>query len=193
MVLNLLPVLEGEAETVRAEGWQWVEIMPEISREALREFQRVYPERLPLSEEAQAELDRLAAEYDALVEENGDDLSEEVAAQIEALSERIDTLSEGSERWEPDTIARNGAVIGIGHGGRIVVERGLLRPEDAPAESLPSRPKAGAVAKPKREDGLSDRLVEDLTAQRTAALRTTLAGNVDVALAAVVHALALPL
>ena len=69
----------------------------------------------------------------------------------------------------------------------------MLRPEDAPAESSVTKPKAGAVAKLKREDGLSDRLVEDLTAHRTAALRTILAGNADVALAAVVHALALPL
>ena len=185
--------LEGEAETLRAEGWKWVEIMPEISREALREFSRKYPERLPVSEEEQAELDRLTAEYESLLDEHGDDPSEEIAAQIEALSARIDALSEGTERWEPEDIARCGAVIGIGHGGRIVVERGLLRPEDAPAEGPPSRPKAGAVAKPKREDGLSDRLVEDLTAQRTAALRAILAGNADVALAAVVNALALPL
>ena len=40
--------------------------------------------------------------------------------------------------------------------------------------------------------GLSDKLVEDLTAHRTVALRTMLATNADVALSAVVHALALP-
>ncbi len=40
---------------------------------------------------------------------------------------------------------------------------------------------------------LSDRLAEDLTAHRTAALRTVLAGNADVALSATVHALALPI
>jgi ParB family chromosome partitioning protein len=44
-----------------------------------------------------------------------------------------------------------------------------------------------------RSPALSDRLIEDLTAHRTAALRTVLAGNADVALAAVVHALALPI
>lgn len=36
-------------------------------------------------------------------------------------------------------------------------------------------------------------MIEDLTAQRTAALRALLAGNADVALATVVHAMALPL
>ena len=185
--------LEGEAGAIRAEGWKWVEIMPEIDHEALREFSREYPERLPVSAEEQAELDRLTAEYDALVEENGDDPSEEVAVQIEALSGRIDALSEGAERWKPEDIARCGAVIGIGHGGRIVVERGLLRPEDAPAEAPQRSRRLARLPSQSAEDGLSDRLVEDLTAHRTAALRTMLAGNADVALAAVVHALALPL
>jgi ParB family chromosome partitioning protein len=167
--------------------------MPAFSREALREFGRIYPERLPAGEEEQAEISRLTAEYEALLDQHGEDPPEEVGVQCEALSERIDALSEGTEHWGPEDITLCGAVVGIGHGGRIVVERGLLRPEDAPAESSPARLKAGAVAKPRREDGLSDRLVEDLTAHRTAALRAILAGNADVALAAVVHALALPL
>lgn len=41
--------------------------------------------------------------------------------------------------------------------------------------------------------GLSDKLAEELTAHRTAALREMLAGNAEVALVAVIHALALPL
>jgi ParB family chromosome partitioning protein len=195
VLLNILVTrkLEGEAEAIRAEGWKWVDIMPEIDHEALREFGRIYPERLSTSEKEQAEIDRLTAEYEALLDEHGEDPPEEVAEQMEGLSERIDALSEGTERWKPEDIALCGAIVGIGHGGQIVVMRGLQRPEDAPAEGTPSRPKAGAVAKPKREDGLSDRLVEDLTAHRTAALRAILAGNADVALAAVVHALILPL
>ena len=40
---------------------------------------------------------------------------------------------------------------------------------------------------------MSAKLIEDLTAQRTAALRAVLASNPDVALAAVVHGLALPI
>jgi ParB family chromosome partitioning protein len=40
---------------------------------------------------------------------------------------------------------------------------------------------------------LPERLVEDLTAHRIMALRTVLFGNSEIALAAVVHALALPL
>ncbi len=186
--------LEGEADTIRAEGWKWVEIMPAISSEALRQFGREYPERLEPDETQQAVIDKLTAEYEALIEEHGEDPPEEIGIRMEALSDEIDALSEGTERWEPEAIARCGAVIGIGHGGGIAVQRGLLRPEDEPAESSDTKANGGtAAAKPKREDGLSDKLVEDLTAHRTAALRNLLARNADVALAAVVHALALPL
>ena len=54
-------------------------------------------------------------------------------AEIEALSDRIDALSEGSERWNPEDMAPAGAVIGIGHGGKLSVERGLVRAEDEAA------------------------------------------------------------
>lgn len=115
-------------------------------------------------------------------------------AEIEELSDRIDALSDGAERWLPEDLACAGAVIGIGHGGKLAVQRGLVRPEDEPAETHEAN---SGVAKPARKmngsPALSDRLVEDLTAHRTAALRMELAGKTDVALTAVAHALALPI
>lgn len=186
--------LETEADAVRAEGWQWVEIMPAFNYERRHDFERIYPERLPPGDEAQAEIDRLTAEYEALIVEHGEDPPDEIGIQMEQLSDRIDLLSEDTERWEAEDIARCGAIIGVVHGGRIAVQRGLLRREDGAAEGTPGMPEAATAApKAKRADGLSDRLVEDLTAHRTAALRTVLAGNPDLALTAVVHALVLTL
>ncbi|HEX3885384.1 MAG TPA: ParB/RepB/Spo0J family partition protein [Stellaceae bacterium] len=140
VLLNLLVTqkLEEEAETVRAEGWKWVEIMPEVNREALEDFGDLYSERLPVSEENQAEIERLTAEYEAWLDEHGEDAPEEVRVQFKALSERIYTLSGGAERWKPEDIARSGAIVGIRDEG-LVVLRGLLRPEDAPAEGSPSK------------------------------------------------------
>lgn len=115
--------------------------------------------------------------------------SDEVAAELESLSDRIDALSEDTERWLPEDIAIAGAVIGIGYGGKLAAERGLVRPEDKPDESGES------IAAPRRgrdEQGLSDKLVENLTTHRTAAIRVELAGKTDIALTAVVHALAAP-
>jgi ParB family chromosome partitioning protein len=190
--------LEREAETVRAEGWKWLEIMPDLDYADLRPLRRVHPERQPLSDEQQAELARLSAAHDALVAEHGEDMPEEAAAEMEAICDQLDELSQGAPVWRPEDIARAGAVIGIGHAGKLTVERGLVRPEDMPsAEEQPGTTHGasnGSGKAPKRENGeLSAPLVEALTAQRTAALRATLVGNADIALASVVHALALPL
>jgi ParB family transcriptional regulator, chromosome partitioning protein len=124
--------LTREAEAVRTEGWKWVEIQPEADYDALRRFRRIYPEREPIGEEQQAECDRLAERYDALVAEYGDEPPEAVAAELEALDEQIGTLSEGKPCWKPEDIARSGAIVAIGFDGRLSTERGLVRPEDMP-------------------------------------------------------------
>jgi ParB family chromosome partitioning protein len=198
--------LEGEAEAIRAEGWKWVEIMPELDYAGLRQCRRIYPETQPPDETQQAEIDRLTAAYDALVADpritsgDGDDPSDAVAAEVETISDQIDALSQGTERWAPEDLARAGAVIGIGHAGRLAAERGLVRPEDMPqaAPQTASRKNGnGSIKATKSGDGaageLPAALTETLTAQRTAALRAVLAGSPDMALIAVVHAAALPL
>jgi ParB family transcriptional regulator, chromosome partitioning protein len=127
-----------------------------------------------------------------LIEKHGDESPDDILAEIEDISTKIDALSEGAERWLPEDIAIAGAVIGIGHDGKLSVERGLVRPEDEPADEATapnSSPKTGRAS---NDSGLSDRLTEGLTAHRTAALRALLADNTEVALTAVVYALALP-
>ena len=185
--------LEAEAGAIRAEGWKWVIIMPTINHDHLRGLGRVYPERERPTEAQQAEIEALTARYDALIEEHGEDPPDEITAELEELSDSIDAVSDGAVRWLPEDLACAGAVIGIGHGGKLAVERGLVRPEDEPDETREAG--NGATKAARRMNGspaISEKLVEDLTAHRTAALRTVLAGNADAALAAVVHALALP-
>jgi ParB family chromosome partitioning protein len=91
-------------------------------------------------------------------------------------------------------MARAGVVVGIDRGGRLATVRGLVRPEDEPEVERDASEASPATASTHTTPKLlSDTLVEDLTAQRTAALRAVLAGNIDVALTATVHAMALPL
>lgn len=188
--------LEREAETIRAEGWSWVEIMAEIDHAALRGFGWIEGEEVPLTPEQSEELDRLTDEYEGLIDEHGEDPNARVSEQLDALQARIDELSDTPKRWSPEAMAVSGAVVGIGRDGGLQVERGLVRPEDkrhasATQDGEPAafNGKAGGAVS---HSPLSAKLVEDLTAQRTAALRAALAGNPNVALAAVVHALALP-
>jgi ParB family chromosome partitioning protein len=191
--------LQREADALHAEGWKWIEILPEIDYQRMRAMARVYPERIQLDAEQQAELDRLTNAHDALVEEHGDEPPEVVLAELEALCDRIDALSAGTVVWDPEDIARAGLIIGVGHGGRLAIERGLVRRDDERAGSSASphgdgEPKKNEARSQKKEPhSLSDRLVEDLTAHRTAALRMMLVSNADVALTAIVHGLALSL
>lgn len=184
--------LESEAETVRAEGWAWVEIMPDLDYGMLRRFGRAEPKRQPLPGPQAEELDSLTAEYDALIEAHGEDPEPDIAQQLENLSERIDSLSGGLFTWRAEDMARAGAIIGIGHDGAAEIERGLIRPEDRTVQ-----PSTRVVETDDEGTGtdatpaLPDRLIEDLTAHRTAALRTMLADTPSIALAAVTHAMAL--
>jgi ParB family chromosome partitioning protein len=102
---------------------------------------------------------------------------------------------------------RAGAFVTLGHEGAVRIERGFVRPEDmpvvepstvveaddeSPGEAPDSEGEAIGSEETETDDKpLSDRLVEELTLHRTAALQDRLADRPDVALAAVVHALAL--
>jgi ParB family chromosome partitioning protein len=172
--------------------------MPELDYAGLRQCRRVYPEIIPPDQATQAEIDRLTAAYDALVAEHGDDPSDAAAVEIAALGDQIDALSQGTERWAPEDLARAGVIIGIGHAGRLAVERGLVRPEDMPQATpqTASRKDRNGRSKGTKREGvaagkLPAALTETLTAQRTAALRAVLADNPDTALAAIVHSTAL--
>lgn len=185
--------LQREAESIRAEGWSWVEIMPNLDYGTLRTFGRVGPERQPLPEDQAEELERLTASYDDLIAEHGEDPEPEIAQQLEELSARIDVLSSGCFVWRQEDVARTGAIVSIDPDGAVDIERGLIRPENR-QDKLPvtkARPDDDADPSP-APSPLSDRLIEDLTAHRTAGLRVMLADSPSVALASVVHAMALP-
>jgi ParB family chromosome partitioning protein len=186
--------LNTEAEAIRAEGWAWVEAMLHCDYATLRSYGRVAPEQQPLTDEQAQELDRFSGEYDALHAEHGDDPEPEIWRQLEDLSDRIDALSSGNVVWTPEIMARSGVIVSIASDGALDIERGLIRPEDRAKTPAPASDEDGEGDAPSPvPSGLSDRLTEDLTAHRTAALRIMLADNPALALVSVVHALALPL
>jgi ParB family chromosome partitioning protein len=78
--------LEAAAATVRAEGWSWVEIMIQRDYAALQGFRRIQPETQPLGMAEQERRDALAAEYDALIEEHGEEPEGEAEDRLSALA-----------------------------------------------------------------------------------------------------------
>jgi ParB family chromosome partitioning protein len=188
--------LEAEAASVRAEGWAWVEIMPRLDYATLHRFGRVYTERTPLSDEQQEEQDRLVADYEALIEEYGEDPEPDIADRLQTLSDQIDAIGDCAAAWRDEDLALAGVVIALGYHGEVEIERGLVRAGDKAAQQRMSRFGDGedeaAAVPPDPSASLSASLIASLTAERTAALRATMIDNEMVGLAAVAHALALP-
>ncbi|MBL8552840.1 MAG: ParB/RepB/Spo0J family partition protein [Phenylobacterium sp.] len=199
--------LAGIAQAVQdAEGWKWAEAHIDYPR-ALG-LARVYPHPVERPDEERARMAALSDEYDALVSEW--DAVEELPPEIEARFAEIDAalaaFGDGTA-FAPDEIARGGVFVILGQDGVARVERGLIRPEDVPAPGPkpesegeeaggPESGEEGAAPEVEEADEdagapLSERLVLDLTAQRTLALRDALGASPTVALSAVVHSLAL--
>jgi ParB family chromosome partitioning protein len=195
--------LAGIADQVReAEGWKWAEARFDYPH--ADGLARVYPHPVERSPEAVAEIAALSEEYDALVSEWDavDDLPPEVDVRFKEMDAALDAYGDGTA-YDLAEIARGGLFVILGSDGVARIERGFIRPEDQLAVEPDPEPHAadedGAgselegdiEAEPEEDEGapLSERLVLDLTANRTLALRDALASSPDVALAAVVHAL----
>ncbi|MDZ4375678.1 MAG: ParB N-terminal domain-containing protein, partial [Phenylobacterium sp.] len=198
--------LAAIAEDVRTkEGWRWAQ--PHIDYPRALGLSRVYPHPVERSEDDKAQIDALSEEYDALVSEWDavEALPPEVDARFKAIDAALEAFGDGTA-YDPDEIARGGVFVMLGQDGVARLERGFIRPEDMPLPEPDPEPGDAKV----RTDGetddpgpeaeapdeapsapLPERLVLDLTAHRTLALRDALAGNATVALSAVVHALAL--
>ncbi len=193
--------LENEANAVRAEGWKWVTVTPEFHYALASGMRRVFPEEVALSEEEQARLDALESEHEALSIQHADEnLSEEIATQFEQLEAEIESLRQ--ERYRPEDIPLCGAFVCLSSDGSLRVERGFFRPEDEPVQERETAEVAcreedeGAHAEMPEEEPdstsspLPDRLLADLSAHRTAALRDCLSQQPFIALLALTHALA---
>jgi len=187
--------LEAEAKKLRADGWKWVECVSEFPQEA-HYMSRVYPKDVPMTDEQRADLDRLEeenAELAELIEAGVADDEAEIRA--DAIRAKMAELADTGEVYDPDDLAKAGCYVLMDYHGRLSVERGLIRPEEEQDESAEGTDESSEPVPPRSEAqpepsfSLSAVLVQELTAQKTAAIRAELAHNPEVALAAVVHAM----
>jgi ParB family chromosome partitioning protein len=207
--------LATAAEEIGAEGWKWVEAAIDLPYGCESGKRRITGTTVPLTDGEQARLDALVEEYDAIGEEyqDGSDLPDEVDARLTEIDEELTALNIRPVTYDPDEQARAGVFISLTHDGRLRIDRGYVRPEDEPvadgedapvgAEGIeqPSGPAISVgghapdeAAADEEDDAirpLPDRLVSELTAVRTVALRNALAGNPQAAFIAVLHALCL--
>ena len=219
--------LAREADAVRQEGWLWVQAAADLPYGHVFGLRRLQAEVAPLTEDEQAEHDRLKVEYDALEAQyaTSEDLPEEADRRLGEIEQRLAQLDDRQQAFDAAEVARAGTFVSVDCVGVLKVERGYVRPEDEPREPEPESiahacdpvGSDGAIDRPitaddkaaradvspaplpierddeDEDDGgrLPERLMTELTAHRTLALRAALAADPDAAYRAVLHALAL--
>jgi ParB family chromosome partitioning protein len=184
--------LEAIADAVKAEGWKWTEARLSFGWDEQKAFLCGEPVEADLSEDTQAEARQSQAEHEALRNADHDDDDGEAEARMQAIEERLDEIDAMTRIWPDELKARAGAVVYLSHQGTPEIERGLIRPEDADAQdSGDDLPEAKETDVAPERSAFPASLIEDLTAQKTAALRIETALSPGIALALAVHALAM--
>ncbi|WP_112875057.1 ParB/RepB/Spo0J family partition protein [Paracoccus endophyticus] len=160
------------------------------------------------------EYDRLDADH-----AEADELPDEIDQRLGEIEQALEAFDRRPMIYAPEQMARAGAFVSIDADGALMVERGYVRPEDeatagpeegeagAPAGAAPEGDQPVSVQRAvitlggasieaeDEEDGaetirpLPDRLVSELTAHRTLALRDAVAMNPQVAMTALLHRL----
>lgn len=202
--------LAAEAETIAAEGWKWVETAPEFPYGHHFGMRIVQGSRATLDEAEQAAWDALREEQEALEAEWSDapELPEHVDTRLGEIEAALETFEKRPLVYDVQEVARAGVFVSIGSTGALLVQRGFVRPEDEleldaggddadPAAGDPLDPPvcgADGQSADEEEDPLRplpDRLLGELSAARTMALRDALARNPVTAFRAVVHSFCL--
>jgi len=210
--------LTSEAEALRGEGWKWIEVAAEFPYGHTSGLRRLAGETASLTDEEQASHDALRAEYDKLEAEyaESEELPDEVDQRLGEIEAALKAFDDRPTIYDPADIARAGVFVSVDGDGRLRIERGYVRLEDeapdepaADGEESEGSDPDGAVQRTvitigrdgssagteaaDEEDGikLPDRLLAELTAHRTLALRDALANDPDTAFVAVLHALCL--
>lgn len=161
----------------------------------------------------QAEYDGLQEKY-----ADADELPDEVDERIGELETAIERFEDLPQRYDPADIAISGIFVSIGRDGSLEIDRGFVRPEDELPEPTGDQDHASdgdpsAAISPasagrltaitiggkhaqddeeEEDDGikpLPDRLISELTAHRTLALRDALANAPHIAMTVLLHKL----
>ena len=198
--------LRARAEDVAAEGWKWIDVDADFPYGHTYGLRRCIGDPVPLTDEEARAPATLEAEFDDLEAEHGeaDELPEEVDRRLGEIETALEAFEERPMIFDPDEIARAGAFVSIdarrasarrsrlssgprtsvrpSRGGRAVggeatATRLVLRRRPT---TIPRRCLVVSGRRADEDDGLRpmpDRLLTELTAHRTLALRDALAAT----------------
>jgi ParB family chromosome partitioning protein len=210
--------LKAEAEKIAAEGWKWIEVSVGFPYGYDDDMRQLEGTPADITAEEQATIEALQAEQAKIESDyrDADELPDEVDARLGEIEEALSAFDDRPHIYDPAEIARAGAFVSIDGDGSLLVERGFVRPEDevpveqasgegehaspdtdgSDSDTSSRRTVIRVGGQPETEDEedegikpLPDRLVMELTAHRTLALRDAVATNPHVAMTALLHKL----
>ena len=205
--------LKATADQIAEEGWKWIEVavsFPYGHDHGLRELAGV---AVDLTDEERATREALREEYDRIEAEysEADELPDAIDQRLGEIEQALEAFENRSVSYDQADIAIAGAFVSLDADGSLSIDRGYVRAEDEPQAEpdgeasegdQPDTPTVqravitigGKPAEPEddEEDGikpLPERLVIELTAHRTLALRNALAEHPHVAMTMLLHKL----
>lgn len=208
--------LDAEAEAIKAEGWLWVEAAVDHGYGHTFHMRQIVGAQANLTDEEKADLDALTEKFDALTAEyeDADELPDDIDQQFGDLETKIEAYQNRPLVFDAEEVALAGVFLSLTNQGVLRVECGYVRPEDEPViepdpvdkeaaeatdeaqRDAPAGTSGGTNPAPAPEEDeedlkpLPDRLLSELTAFRTVALRDALAEQPRVALTLLLHKLA---
>lgn len=181
---------------IDVEGWKWTELSLDGYSWTIKQGLHTLPEEARLSAADAKARAKLSDEYDALIEEldEDSDTAAQDQARLDKIEARIDAIDAKPPFYSAETKAIAGAILTLKPDGKLDVEYGYVRPEDMPEQDpsedtttvkVSAQPAEYVIAgKP-----LNSRLVHDLTAYKTVAIRNAVALDPPAAFLTALHAL----
>jgi ParB family transcriptional regulator, chromosome partitioning protein len=209
--------LTAEAAIIAKEGWKWISVAVDFPYGHAGGLRELEGKPADLTTEEQATIDALNAEQAKLEfdYQEADELPDDIDQRLGEIEAALMAFEDRSVVYDPADIARAGVFVSIDSEGRLSVDRGYVRPEDEPPAADSGLPQdvdasstegheagtfiphtavsvAGHPAETEEDDEdaakpLPDRLITELTAHRTLALRDALAENPAITFQAVLH------
>lgn len=176
--------LEAAANKLRAEGWSFVEVLPEIGYSETSRYGRSKPKVRELTADEKAEIASLEeiahSASEAMEADSEDQLTAGELADLEHKAERavdlINTIKASLETFTDRQKKASGALLGLNHNGVLEIHRGMIDPKVAAAKEK-ARDKAdrekriaAGEAVEDEKPAYSEVLLRKLTANRSAAM-----------------------
>jgi ParB family chromosome partitioning protein len=212
-----LEKLEAKAAELRPQ-WKWTRAALDLEYGALAQYVRLRPQPAKIPAELAAEIERIEQRLGEIEEIDGENWTDELAAEAAELGDRrneIDETIDSLATFCDQDRARAGVIVTIGQGGELCLHQGLverppiragantsdadgyIREDDAagdPADhddEQASRPHVSLTPEQalRKQCGFSQLLIDDLKAHRHQITRAYLAGNFAVAFDLALYAL----